>query len=503
MSRDDMFRQAVAHHRRGELDRAGRIYARILRERPEDADCLHLLGLVRAATSDHDEARRLIDRAIALAPNAILYRINLAETLLRQGQATQAEAVARDAVAIAPADDAALRSLAGVLRHQRRYEEACDLLKRALTVAPPSPATLTDIGATLNYLGLNEQSEKYTRLALRAAPDNPGLWNNLGLALKGQRRLDEAAQAFTKAAATPLGRFGLAQTLLLAGRYRDAWPLFDARLDFMAPRELAHLPAWTGEPLAGRTLLVQTEQGVGDTIMMGRFLEPLSQMGGRIVVRAPSAQRDLVAAMAGSHDVVDAADAVAGDVWVPMMSLPRWLGVDDVAQIPPPARLAVPPPIRAGARRRAGLVWRGNPAHRYDGCRSMRPDTLRPLIAARPDIEWLSVYKGPNDAAEAAELGVPHALADSATFLETAERMAGLDLLVTVDTAVAHLAGSVSLPAIVMINKDCDWRWLADGTDSPWYPQARVLRQDVEGEWTAVIGRAIDAVAALLPRPTG
>ena len=497
MPRDDAFDRAVTLHRQGSVDRAERLYARIVRDEPGHADALHLLGVIRMSAGN-GEGRRLIDRAIAIAPRVTLYRTNLAELLLRGGNTSEAEAEARIAVETAPDDCKALRVLASVLREQRRYEEACALLQRALRTDPSDVATLVDIGATLNYLGLNELSERYTRLALRVAPNTLGLWNNLGLALKGQKLLPEAIDAFQKASATPHGRFCLAQSLLLAGRYGEAWPLFEARLEFITVAKAPTQTIWTGQPLGGRTLLVEAEQGLGDIIMMSRFFAPLSRQGARVVVRAPAALNGLIGAVDGGHEVIDTDTVADCDLWIPMMSLPGRLGVDDPASVPPPSRIGVSPRRVAGARSRVGVTWRGNPTHRYDGCRSLPIDSLRPMLA-RSDIEWLSVYKGPDDRQQAAALGIPYALADVGSFLETAEFVGGLDLCVTVDTAIAHLSSSLGVPTIILLNKDCDWRWLAEGESAPWYPQATLIRQDVEREWSPVIAAAIAAIDDRIP----
>ncbi len=497
MPRDDVFERAVALHRQGDLDHAERLYAGILRDQPGHADALHLLGVIRMSAGA-DDGRRLIDRAIAIAPEATLYRTNLAELLLRDGDTAQAEAEARIAVETAPNDGKALRVLASVLREQRRYEEACSLLQRALKTDPSNIATLVDIGATLNYLGLNELSERYTRMALRGAPETCGLWNNLGLALKGQRRLDEAAQAFRRTMQTPLGRYGLAQTLLLTGSYREAWPLFDARLDFMVYPEAAQQRLWKGEDPKGRTLLVDAEQGMGDTIMMSRFLAQLARLDTRILVRVPPQLTDLVARTDGCHEVIDSNVPVDFDLWVPMMSLPGRMGVDSLSLVPPPAPLALETRPERRERPRIGLNWRGNPTFRYNNCRSAPVEALRPLLD-RHDIEWLSFFKGESDLEEAASLDLPRALADVSDFRETAERLSGLDLFITVDTAVANLAGSLGVPTIVLLNRDCDWRWLAKGDHTPWYPGAALIRQDAEGDWAPVIERTIAMVADRFP----
>ncbi len=501
MPRDDAFDRAVELHRQGNLDRAERLYAGILRDQPGHADALHLLGVIRMSAGDR-EGRRLIDRAIAIAPKATLYRTNLAELLLRDGHAAQAETEARLALETAPADGKALRVLASVLREQRRYEEACSLLQRALKTDPANVATLVDIGATLNYLGLNELSERYTRMALRGAPETSGLWNNLGLALKGQRRLDEAAQAFRRTAQTPLGRYGLAQTLLLTGCYREAWPLFDARLDFMVYPEPARQRLWRGEDLKGRTLLVDAEQGMGDTIMMSRFLAPLARLDARILVRVPPQLIDLVERTEGCHQMIDSTASVDFDLWLPMMSLPGRMDVDSLSLVPPPAPLALETRPEQRERPRIGLNWRGNPTFRYNNCRSASVETFRPLLA-RHDIEWLSFFKGENDREEAAALGLPCALADVSDFRQTAERLSSLDLFITVDTAVANLAGSLGVPTIVLLNRDSDWRWLAQGDSTPWYPGAVLVRQDAEGDWAPVIERTIAMVADRLPVTSG
>ena len=320
-----------------------------------------------------------------------------------------------------------------------------------------------------------EQAVALYRAALPHEPSHGS--HNLAVALASLGRFDEAETFFRRAIELeprlPHTRHSLAMLLLGQGRYEEGWPLFEARRRIpgkKTPDFSARFPEWRGEDLAGRRLLVAWEQGFGDQIQFARFLPALGDAGAEVTfLCAP----ELVSLFPG------AAAAVANprfDYWIPLCSLPHRLGVT-LETIPAPTAIDVQGPGGGGV----GVVARGAPSHANDANRSL----------------------GGADAARLLALG--RDLAPAATgaqdFRQTAEIVSGLDLVICVDTSVAHLAASLGKPTWILLpDRDTDWRWLRGRSDSPWYPSARLFRQARPGDWSGVLDR-VEAELAQLRAP--
>jgi len=263
----------------------------------------------------------------------------------------------------------------------------------------------------------------------------------------------------------------LGEALLAQGRYPEAWPLMEARLDapeLGSPRPPLEQPEWRGEPIAGKRLLVVGEQGAGDQIMYARFAPILQAQGARVTLLClPSLARLFnqslgvsVVAMTGRVEMPDP------DVWTLTASLPARLGAE-LASLPNAPYLAASP---LASSSRIGVVTRGNPRHWNDARRSLPPDAAARLLARRDVMDLSPEATGARD------------------FLETAEIIAGLDLVISVDTSVAHLAGALGKPVWILLPAyGVDWRWLQGRRDSPWYPSARLWRQPELGDWASVL----------------
>jgi hypothetical protein len=254
---------------------------------------------------------------------------------------------------------------------------------------------------------------------------------------------------------------------------------------------------WLGEPLAGKTILVRREQGHGDVIQFLRLAPCLADRGAHVLVEAPVELAELAHSADTRLDIVEPdRPRPEADFYVNLMSLPRWLDVS-LGSIPNAPPYLKPDAARAGfwrARltdapgRKVGLVWGGNPQHHNDRNRSCPLAVLAPLLDA-PECRWFSLQRGP----AAGQLGLPETAAirdlgrDLHTYSDTAAAISALDLVITVDTSVAHLAGALARPAWVMIPHAPDWRWLRDREDSPWYPSLRLFRQAKAGDWPGVV----------------
>ncbi|HTZ00289.1 MAG TPA: glycosyltransferase family 9 protein, partial [Rhodocyclaceae bacterium] len=315
-------------------------------------------------------------------------------------------------------------------------------------------------------------------------------------------------------------RINLAFLLLMEGRYAEGWRYHEARceprvVDERMTSEVPDLPfpRWQGEPLAGKSLLIWPEQGLGDCIQFVRYAALLKGRGiGQLTLLCDPALAPLVATAAGVDSVITSrADVRSHDHWCFPMSLPLHFGttIESIpAELPylhaPPERLERWRGRLPAAGYRVGLVWRGNPGHRNDANRSLPSlATLAPLWSV-PGVSFVSLQKGRGED-EARSSPAGRALLplgqDIGDLADTAAIVAQLDLVITVDTAVAHVAGALGKPCWIMLPRLLvDWRWLLDRDDSPWYPGAvRLFRQLVEGDWGPVVAR----VAAALARQAG
>lgn len=294
---------------------------------------------------------------------------------------------------------------------------------------------------------------------------------------------------------------------LLFGDLPRGWDLFEARLRLPALQApwWSDRPRWTGEPFPGRTLLLQWEQGLGDTLMFVRYAARAKALGGRVVVLAQRPLADLVATCPGVDQVVAHLDPVPPhDLQVPLLSLPALFRTDlasipaDIPYLDLPARVpnqgAIAEVLAASVGRvRVGLAWGGSPTHLRDAERSIPPAALAPL-GTLPGVAWHSFQLGRQDAPALPGL-VPLGPLLS-TFSDTAYALSGMDLVITVDTALAHLAGAMGIPTLVLLAFGPDFRWLLHRADSPWYPSLRLYRQPLPGAWEPVVARVLADLAS-------
>jgi hypothetical protein len=331
-------------------------------------------------------------------------------------------------------------------------------------------------------------------------PDNPQLLSNLGLVYRDSGDLVRAEEYFRRlCAAQPenaAAHFNLAVTLLRAGRLREGFREYEWRwqvAQFAAQRRGFSQPLWRGEPLAGRRILLWGEQGAGDGIQFARYAPLVQSAGGEVILEVLPHLERLMSWMEGGYRMVNAlATGVEFDVHCPMMSLPERFGTE-LASIPPCARFAVPADLRAKWRARprtermaVGLVWAANPSYLNNAARSVPAELLSPLTQL-PGVKCWGLQVGP--AAADTPAGVVNLADDLIDFAETAAVISELDLVITVDTAVAHLAGSLGKAVWVLLTYAADWRWMLDREDSPWYATMRLFRQRRPGEWNEVVGR--------------
>jgi Flp pilus assembly protein TadD len=508
----------------GRLQEALDCYAAAADAGVADAVTWGNLGALRMQAGEAAAAEVAYRRALALAPGHVRTRVNLGVLLAADGRLALAEQAYREALAHVPDDVAAHTNLGLVLEETQRYAEAETHQRQALALAPGIPEVHCHLADLLaRKPGGAADAEYHYREALRLRPGDAVAHSNLGALHFDQGRAQEAEAELRTALALRPGfaaaRLNLGQLLLSEGRLGEGWPHVELRYTLRVPGAMPAFPAhtgtprWTGEPLAGRSLLVWPEQGHGDQVQFCRYLATVraQQHPARLAFACSAPLVPLMRSLAGPDTVLALQDAAAVleqyDFWVPLMSLPMHCGTT-LATIPAEIPyLSVEPALAArwAARLpreglRVGLVWRGNVLHDNDADRSLPGlATLAPLWQV-PGVRFVSLQKmAGEDEAQHPPAGQPlqHLGTETDSFADTAAVLAGLDLLVTVDTAAAHLAGALGIPCWVLLPAfRNDWRWLRGRDDSPWYPGMRLFHQPVRGDWATPVARVAAALAA-------
>jgi len=452
--------------------------------------------------------------SIALTPDQLVARGMQAH---QRGELDPSERDYRMALTAAPDHATALHYL-GVIHYQRnRLVEALPLLERAVALVPEEPEFHNNLGLALVAADRTDEAIAQYGMAVALKPDLATAWNNLGLALHAANRLPESIAAYRKALHVSADfaqvHWNLSLALLVTGQYAEGWREYEwrHRSQTFGAAVSSSAPRWQGEDLAGRTLLLSTEQGLGDALQFVRFAAPLAQRGARVIIRAPDALSVLLASAPGVTQVLGPADPLpAHDFQLPLLSVAGALDVEErtipavvpylSASAADAAALAPAMAVATGTLR-VGLSWAGNPQQSNDRRRSCPLAALAPLLEL-PDIAWFSLQKddGEDQIARVPAAASIRLLDARNNFAHKAALIGELDLVISVDTSNAHLAGALGKPLWVLLCFAADWRWSLDRTDSAWYPTARLFRQPHAGDWASVVA---DIRAALSARERG
>lgn len=542
--------QAIRQRHAGDWRRAAAICAQIIAERPDDADALHLLGIMAFEAGSAQAALELLQQAVAarpgvarfwtdlgcvlrsqgcirealgcfqcaaeLAPDLAEAHNNVGNALRELGLAEQAIASLERALQLRPHFPQAALNLAAALEHQGRIAEAAVRLSALLECHPDLAEARTNLG---NLLAKQGRLEEALRELERAVRDKPGLaaaWNNLGAVHERLGDPERAIACYRQAVrldpSFAEAHLNLGMASLLVGRFQEGWLEYEWRLKVPGARPARfRKPLWDGSRPEGLRVLLTMEQGLGDAIQFVRYVPLLAERGAVVYLECHWRLAPLLRSVQGLTGLVPAGTQPPEfDVHLPLMSLPRVFGTD-LSSIP--ARvpyLEVPGEwterwgtwIRERARGlRIGLCWASNAEGKNAVVRSMHLKEMAPL-AGVPGIVWFSLQRGP----QAAEIGAaPAGLhivdleAEADGILDTAAAILNLDLVISVDTMVAHLAGALARPVWTLLPFAPDFRWLRDRTDSPWYPTMRLFRQPAPGAWPAVIEQVAGELAKWRP----
>src|SRR5215471_2930821 len=471
-------------------------------------------ALLRAANEHHQaqryhECESALRRALAIdGSNASAWHV-LAVTRHRLGSDTEAIELMRRAVALEPSSARFQKDLAILLRSVGCYDEALEAIRGSQAQIPDDAVALNIEGYCLSELGRPAEAIRAYHRALALDPKYVECWTNLAYAWQQTLQLDRAEESFQRALAINAdyapAQCGAAMLALLRGEYTTGFAQLEWRwrLETMKPRNFKQ-PAWQGERLDGKTVLLHAEQGLGDTIQLLRFVPDAIRRGARVVIDVPEVLQRLAATLDCDCDVVARGQPLPFfDVHCPLMSLPRLLGVT-LADLPgqSPYLRADPPAISRWSRRlcaaggplKIGIVWGGNPKHPQDRYRSIEPGRLGSLLE-QPGIRFYSLQKTERESLREAEGKFIDIAPELPDFAETAAALFNLDLIITVDTATAHLAGALGRPCWVLVPFMPDWRWLLERADSPRYPTLRLFRQSASGDWDSAINLVRDALA--------
>ncbi|HEY8748007.1 MAG TPA: tetratricopeptide repeat protein [Tepidisphaeraceae bacterium] len=484
-------------------------------------------------------------QAIVLQPGFVEPYIELANTLMTERRFAEAVEPYRRAIELSPNSPEAFNNLGVALQEAARLDEAVDACLQAIALCPNYPEAWYNLGRMRQDQGLDEPTEKAFRETIALRPqfaeahnnlamtlgaqgrfdeaiasyrhaieiraDYKDPWINLGVALKDSGRLGEAIshyrQVLAKWPELPEAWWNMGTTLLLAGDFERGWPAMESR------RRIATLgcdrqfsePQWRGEPLEGKTVLLHAEQGFGDAIQFIRYAPLVRDRGGRIIVQCHPELVRLFNGQAGvDHVVGDIQPLPRFDLHCPLLSLPHVFGTT-LANIPASVPYLNPdPPLvdrwagtleKLPGTLRVGIAWAGNPKHVNDRRRSISPAELGPLGAIN-GVRYFSLVK--RTGLQESTMPLPISCVDLTTalsdFSDTAAMIGNLDLVISVDTAVGHLAGAMGKRVWLLLPYAPDWRWMLGRDDSPWYPTMRLFRQRAWGDWGSVIHHVVAAL---------
>lgn len=479
MNIETAVKSAFDHYKAGRPDEAWNLCRKILKRQPNNFDILNLFGVLHYQKKDYDSALEYWKKAVAINPSNVEVLHNLGLVFYNTGQ----------------------------------FDEAASYFKKAVSLNPFHSDAFANLGSSVFQKGLLVEAEDYFRKALQLNPYHLNACNNLGTVLLTLGKYQEALQFFRRSVSlkpdSPLAHFHLSFVLLLVGDFQNGWKEYFWRWgidQFKIPNWPQ--PIWDGSNFQGKTLFVHIEQGFGDMIQIVRYIPLVASRGGKIILQCQKELMPLIKHVEGVENIIPLGDPLPlFDIHCPLLCLPM---IFDTNLDTIPANV---PYIRADdflvkkwkekvgntSSAKVGVIWQGNPVHKRDRERSIPFDKLAPL-AKISGVSFYSLQKG-EGSEKAKDLSCGLQLIDFMDevrdFSDTAALIENLDLVISVDTSVAHLAGAMGKPVWALIQFSPDWRWLLERADSPWYPTMRLFRQPAFGDWDSVIRRVEEELRAL------
>jgi len=499
---------AVQYHQAGALLQAEQLYRQILQVDPQQVEVHMNLATLQRQRGQLDEAVASLHAALRLRPDSVVAYTNLGTLLRQQGRLDEAIGCYQHAVRLNPRLAEARNNLAVALKDYGRGEEALASYREAIRLSPSFAEAHSNLANLLRQREQFEEALAGYEDALRHNPNSAKAHNNRGMTLLELGQVEEALASFERAlhiqadfAEAHLNR-GVA--LLLLGRLEQGWPEYEWRRWCEGYPEVAlALPHWDGSDLAGRTILLNAEQGLGDTLQFIRYAPLIKERGGTVVVACPRLVQPLLAGCPGIDQFVPKGPSAASAATVQalLLSLPGVLGTT-LATVPARVPYLTADPARIDFWRqqlaeyssfKIGIVWKGSSTNLRDRWRSVPLTQFAPL-GRLEGISLFSLQVGTGHEQMAALGGLfpvtdLSGRFDATSLADAAAVVKNLDLVVSVDTALAHLAGALGAPVWVVLPFAPDWRWMLDREDSPWYPTMRLFRQRQRRNWEEVFER--------------
>ncbi len=508
----------VALAEEGQRQEAIACLEQTLRLHPTAAPTLHNLGVALAQEGRLAEAAQSLERAVQYQPDYAEAYYSLGSVLEQSGRKEEAIARFRRCLQLQPSHAGACNNLGLVLTETKQQHEAVILLQHAVRLRPDMKEAHNNLGLAYTDLGRFAEAEACFGEALRLDSRYAEAHSNLGNNYKEQGRAEEALACYQlalwlkpEAVST---RYNRSLALLQQGNYAEGWKEYEWRWQRpQTPLRPFREPRWDGSCLPDKTILLWSEQGLGDTIQFIRYAALVKERVGRVIFFCPPPLVPLLSGCPGVDEIVAEGNVVSGfEVQAPLLSLPALFGTT-LATVPADIPYVQVDPQHVAVWRdrlpdeqhfRVGIVWQGNPRHGWDHHRSAPLASLEPL-ARLPGVSLVSLQKGAGREQieglrnrftlldfrdEPDESGDP--------WVSTAALMKSLDLVITVDTAVAHLAGAMGVPVWLALARITDWRWLRDRDDTPWYPSMRLFRQQQLGYWRTVFERMAEELRSLV-----
>ncbi|MDD5298545.1 MAG: tetratricopeptide repeat protein [Rhodocyclaceae bacterium] len=485
----------------GDLDGAIRDFRHAIELDPENRLAYRDWCLALVQKGDPAQARKVIQRGLSVAPLFPDFHYYLGNLHSLAGESEKAVACYRKALSLNPDYVEVLLNLGTILRDSGQFHAAEDCFRHAIKVGPDSAYAYINLGLVFFKQGQFDTAAECYRKAIACDPSDGAPYLNLGIMAFMEGRMEESLAWYGKtlevAPGLTLAYYNRSMLRLLTGDLRHGLPDYEYRwgqLGAAPPRSFPQ-PLWLGETdLAGKTILLHGEQGMGDTLQFVRYVTLVAAQGTRVVLEVQPALRKLLDAFPGTSAVLSTGDPLPDfDCHCPLMSLPLAFKTE-LATIPAaPRYLTVAEErIQHWAARleslgapRIGIVWSGNAKHLNDHNRSVALADLLPVLGARPAVSLQKEVREQDLEALRATPTILDISAELLEFADTAAAIENLDLVITVDTSVAHLAGALGKPVWILLPFIPDWRWLLDRSDSPWYPSARLFRQSERGNWSA------------------
>jgi Flp pilus assembly protein TadD len=492
--------------REGKPIEAVSIYEEAMRTSPDWAEGHARLGELRWSLGFREAAVRHFRRLVELKPEVVGAWNQLAGALYELNELPAAENCCRQALQLDPADIGAHYNLGLVLARTFRFREAASCYQEVLNQTPGDPEAWLNLGAALIPLGEWDEAVVCYRRAHEISPADPDICNNLAASMLEHGDPEAAAtwcrQALELRPGDPEIQFRLSNIMLAQGKWLDAWELYELRLQIPGiRRSRLPVPEWHGEPLAGKRILLLPEEGAGENLMMVRYADELARRGAAVEFLSPPQLLPLFRrSFQQARPIEGVAAGVAFDYQCQLLSLPQVLKLTpETIHAPPPylkARETPRPESFTGSKLNVGICWAGRADHANDCNRSL-PNfyTLAPIISNH-HIRLHSLQTGPR-AVEAASFGFTDPSAKLRDFDDAAAFIQHLDLVITVDTALAHLAGALGKPTWLLLPLMPDWHWYPYGETATWYPSMRLFRQRNYRDWDDVVGQVAEALEKL------